>query len=643
MGDAWMPFLVAGAMVYLALAAVLLRKRPGPGARPVGAALLAIAVWVVAAAIESRTTTLAPFLLITKIKYTAVALVPPLFFLFFLHYTERFRVRAVHWLALLALPLVTIVLTWTNEAHQWMWVHPPLDANGELTVRLPWGPWFWYVLAPYSYLITIVGTVVLAGELLRESKLHRSQVLLLLAGVALPFGVNVLFTSGLIGSAGRLGPTPLAFAVSGLLFARVFVRGQLFRLGPVAYRAVFENMEDGVLVADAFDRVANANDAALAMMRQSRETVIGCRIEDVLPGHPRLTAALDSQDKIVLACDAADGRKLEIHISPIRSEPSRRTQGRVVLLRDVTERERAAAAQRENETLLLGIVEYSPNGILRLSPERGDDGEVRDFICVFANPAAAAQIGRPQYELVGRPFKGAVHPHTAALFQSFREVMHTGERCEVERAVVRDGAERWLRFIAVAAGGDLVVTFFDVTERRHRELAMEAAASQDSLTGLLNRRGFESDAPALLRRADGAPRPSALLYADLDRFKEVNDSLGHEVGDLLLCEFAARMQSCTRGPDLLARVGGDEFVLLLLDTGVDGALWVAERLLASGNEPVRIGEDQLLCLASVGIALFPEHGVELKQLLQAGDRAMYEAKSRGGAVVSVAPLELAPG
>jgi diguanylate cyclase (GGDEF)-like protein len=365
--------------------------------------------------------------------------------------------------------------------------------------------------------------------------------------------------------------------------------------------------------------------------------VIGYRIEDTLPAHPGLAAALRSQEPTTLACDIEDGRAIELCISPIRSVAGR-TQGHVVLLRDVTLRERAAAAQRENEALLLGIVEHSPNGILRLRPKRAENGEVRDFVCIFANPAAALQIGRPQAALVGHPFKGAVHPHTAALFQVFRDVMDTGARSEVERAVVRDGREAWLRFIAVAAGGDLLVTFFDVTERKQRELAMEAAAAQDPLTGLLNRRGFDCVAPALLVRASVEPRPSALLYVDLDRFKEVNDTLGHDLGDLLLCEFAARMQRCTRGPDLLARLGGDEFVLLLLDTGVDGAMWVAERLLASAHEPVRIGEHRLHCISSIGIALFPEHGLELKPLLQAGDRAMYEAKSRGGGRVAVAPL-----
>ncbi len=637
MHDAWIPVLVAGAMVYLALALALVRTRPGPGAREIGAALLAIAIWVVTAVIESRTTTLGAYLQTAKLKYTAIALVPPLFFLFFLEYTERMALRARHFALVLALPVITIALTWTNEVHGWMWAHPPFAANGALSARLPWGPWFWWVHIPYSYLLTIGGMAVLVAELWRESKLHRSQALLFLFGMALPLSVNVLFTSGLMPPIGRIGPTPIAFAISGLLFSWGFVRGQLFRLAPVAYRSVFEHLEDGVFVVDAHGRVANTNEAALQIVRQPRETVIGYRIEDALPAHPHLAAGLRSPNAVTLACNTDDGRNLEVRISPLRAE-SGKSRGRVVLLRDVTLREQAAAAQRENEALLFGIVEHSPNGILRLRPKRGDDGIVRDFICIFANPAAAAQIGRPRDELVGRPFKGAVHPHTAALFQVFREAFQSGERCEIERAVVRDGREAWLRFIAVAAGDDLVVTFFDLTERKHRELEMEAAAAQDPLTGLLNRRGFEADAPALLLHASGEPRPSALLYVDLDRFKEVNDTLGHEVGDLLLCEFAARMQRCTRGPDLLARVGGDEFVLLLLETGVDGALWVAERLLATAREPVRIGGHELLCIPSVGIALFPEHGVELKQLLQAGDRAMYDAKSRGGGVAVIAPL-----
>jgi len=161
---------------------------------------------------------------------------------------------------------------------------------------------------------------------------------------------------------------------------------------------------------------------------------------------------------------------------------------------------------------------------------------------------------------------------------------------------------------------------------------MEAAASQDPLTGLLNRRGLEADAPAVLRAAGNEAPGCSLLYLDLDGLKEVNDSLGHEAGDCLLAEFAARVHACTRGPDLFARLGGDEFALLLPETDLAGAQDVARRIMEALRDPVRIGDAQVACGVSIGIAQQPLHGAELKDLLQAADRAMYAAKVRGGGV-----------
>jgi diguanylate cyclase (GGDEF)-like protein len=112
----------------------------------------------------------------------------------------------------------------------------------------------------------------------------------------------------------------------------------------------------------------------------------------------------------------------------------------------------------------------------------------------------------------------------------------------------------------------------------------------------------------------------------------VNDSLGHEAGDYLLAEFAARVHACTRGPDLFARVGGDEFVLLLPETDLRGAEDVARRIIDALRDPVRIDGAAISCGVSIGIAEQPLHGSELKDLLQAADRAMYGAKARGGGI-----------
>ncbi len=625
----WLPFLVAAGLLYPTLAVALVRRRVGPGSRTMGLALCAVAVWVMAAAAELLVPIGSAHVAAVAVKYSAIALTPPGFLLFCLHYAERVALRPRH-VALLLLPaLCTIAVVWTNPWHEWMWPHPPLGADGERLMRLAWGPWCRIVHFPYSYAASAAAVLVLLGELFSQSKLYRAQTALLLVAVLSPLVTNALYTAGLGSS--RFGPTPLAFAVSGVIFAWGFVRLRLFQLSPIAYRSIFDHMRDGVVVVDRFRRVVDANPAALSFAGRGEPKVVGYRVEEALPWRDALVAALDAPEAGPRACSAADGRALELAVSSIRLRGGR-SVGEIVTLRDVTERERAEAAVREGEALVRSLVEHSPSGILHLRPKRGPAGDVRDFVCVLVNPAAAALIGRAPAELVGQPFKDAVHPHTPALFHAFREAARSGETCELERRIEREGGETWFRFIASRVGDDLCVTFFDVTERKRREREMEAAASQDPLTGLLNRRGLEADAPALLWAAASAGARCALLYLDLDGLKQVNDSLGHEAGDCLLAEFAARVHACTRGPDLLARVGGDEFVLLLPETDLRGARDVAERVVAALREPVRIGSERVGCGVSIGVAMQTDAGSELKELLQAADRAMYAAKSRGGGI-----------
>lgn len=625
---AWLPILVLATGIYLALALMLLQHRSGPGTRTIGVCMLFVALWTIAAVAEYSTRSLEAMLFAAKVKYSAIALVPPLFLLFLVRYLERIAARPQHLAALFLLPALTIAVTWTNDSHGWMWAREALDGlHG--TSRGSWGPWFWRVHLPWSYLLVGSSLVMIAAEWWRESKLHRSQVALLFAATLLPSVVNVLFTLGFFQM--EFGPTPLALAASSVLYAWGFLRLQLFRASGVAYHAVFAHMQDGVVVVDGFDRVADLNPAATRLLGCVADAVVGHRVEDLFPGAVGFAEALHAREDSSAGFETGPGRRLELALSRILL-PSGRLRGRVVILRDVTERQRAEAALRRSEALVRGIVDGSPNGILRLRPRRDAAGEVRDFLCVFANPAAAAWLDKAQIELMGRPFRDAVHPHTPFLFQAFRDVLRTGEACDVERPVLRGGEEHWLRFLAVRAGEDVLVTTVDVTEPKQREQAMVEAAQQDPLTGLLNRRGLEADAAAVLGETLDHRTPAALLYVDLDDFKGINDSLGHEAGDLVLCELAARLQGCTRGPDLLARIGGDEFVLLLPDVGPTGAREVAERVTAAVREPMAVDDREVTCGVSIGIAVFPEDGGDLKGLLQAADRAMYRAKHTGGGI-----------
>jgi diguanylate cyclase (GGDEF)-like protein len=159
---------------------------------------------------------------------------------------------------------------------------------------------------------------------------------------------------------------------------------------------------------------------------------------------------------------------------------------------------------------------------------------------------------------------------------------------------------------------------------------IERRAEHDGLTGLPNRMLFSDRLSRALAHARRNDLSVAVMFVDLDRFKEVNDSLGHSVGDELLRHAAARMRACVRDEDTVARLGGDEFGLLLpIVTGIDGAVLVADRLIAAFAEPVELGGQPVVVTPSIGISLFPQDGADAEAIIEGADAAMYRAKERG--------------
>ncbi len=154
-------------------------------------------------------------------------------------------------------------------------------------------------------------------------------------------------------------------------------------------------------------------------------------------------------------------------------------------------------------------------------------------------------------------------------------------------------------------------------------------ALHDTLTGLANRALFEELVNAALARSDRDAVGPALLFVDLDRFKRINDSLGHEHGDRLLCEVSARLSRALRAGDALARLGGDEFGVLLHEVDRTAAVHLAERVRSVLEEPVMLDDQPVVMSASIGIAVFPQDGITYDDLLRHADIAMYDAKERG--------------
>lgn len=193
----------------------------------------------------------------------------------------------------------------------------------------------------------------------------------------------------------------------------------------------------------------------------------------------------------------------------------------------------------------------------------------------------------------------------------------------------------WMHIDAVADPLSGQVTHYigvlsDISERKRIEERVSFLAHHDPLTGLSNRFSFDAIFPQSLAVARRNGRRVALLFVDLDRFKEINDTLGHGAGDQVLVEVARRLQTTIRDSDFLARIGGDEFVILLNDAdGHDDALRVAHAVLDALRPPIDSTGHPLLVTPSIGISLFPEDGDEPDILLSRADSAMYRVKSSG--------------
>jgi diguanylate cyclase (GGDEF)-like protein/PAS domain S-box-containing protein len=249
---------------------------------------------------------------------------------------------------------------------------------------------------------------------------------------------------------------------------------------------------------------------------------------------------------------------------------------------------------------------------------------------MLLNPAWEEVLGWPREELLSRSMRDLVHPddveQTAALMLAGRD--HAAQLTNfTNRYRHRDGSWRWLLWSARCDGSTWYAAAKDVTDRMWRE----RQALHDPLTKLPNRLLLMDRAHQALTRLHRSHGLVAMLFVDLDRFKAINDNLGHALGDHLLTSVAARLAAMMRDSDTVARLGGDEFVVLAEDLQSDAeALTVAERVLHALEEPFVVGSAEVSMLASVGVSVSHDPETDAETLLREADVAMYRAKRAGG-------------
>ncbi|MEZ4417696.1 MAG: diguanylate cyclase [Gemmatimonadota bacterium] len=632
--------LLFGSVFYSVMAWVLLRHRRAHGAGPTAFAMGTCFTWVAGALASALATTFRGQLLAINVAYLGACFTPLAILVFVAFYT-RARPIPVGTVARLAIvPLISALLIWTNPWHELMWAHPPMGPDGNLTIRADWGPWFTWMHVPYHWgLVTVAEVFLLRAALFgtqvptdsgpRLGRLHAAALLLALTGT---FVINIVTVVG--DDTFRVSPTAIAIALSSVLFLWVFAQMELVPFRHVAQRRILNAMSDGVFVADERDVILELNPAACALVADPKHARIGARLSSVFGDEPAIQELFQLPGEIVEEVSTREGRRYEFHLSPVH-DASGNHRGRTVLVRDVTDR-------RRQEATLKSIVDVSPNGILRIRPVRDASGIV-DFECTFANPAAAAYLGIDQDALAGARALEALPAVGPQVLPILRRAVELGAAEQLEVPVQGEAEDPlWFRIFVSPVGNELTVTFVEITEERRRQQEMEEVAFYDPLTRLLNRRGLEREfggIPLPSRRAGGV---HTLLYMDLDRFKPVNDTYGHSAGDRLLKEFAARLRSATRQGDLLARIGGDEFVVLLVDVDSAAGRATLARVQEVTDAPYWLGGVTVSCRPSIGIAQLSERGSTLADALIAADHAMYLAKAAGGGAKTAAGAQLEP-
>ena len=258
-----------------------------------------------------------------------------------------------------------------------------------------------------------------------------------------------------------------------------------------------------------------------------------------------------------------------------------------------------------------------------------------DGIIQQTNFGGGLLLGRERSRLVGKPFAHSIASDYRAVFKQFLAnvfacVGDVSQHCE---ASLRDGDTlKWVTIEAIAdqTRQTCLAAVLDVTEKKRSEEVIRQQANIDPLTGLPNRRMFLNRLERAINRSHRAGRKMALLFLDLDHFKDINDTLGHDVGDELLKKTTLRLQACIRATDTLARPGGDEFTLIMdeLDDAKSVSR-VAQSILQAMTAPFQLKSQSCYISFSIGIALYPDDASNLEDLLKKADQAMYAAKQQG--------------
>lgn len=632
---AWL--IVTGAL-SLTLAGIVWRRRRAPGGTTLFILFIAVTIWNWMYAGYWLSSSLLSKQIWLALTYVGVLLTTPAFFVLVLQFTGR-----VNWMGkrtyifLSIIPMITLLMVSTDSLHGLFFGGFDFTNPDSLFTG---GPWYWFNVA-YVYTVTLAGIFILGLDFFRNTGLYQRQLGVILFGIMIPAIGNLISLSNRLYFPG-MDLSPMFLLASCICFAYGMFSLGLMDLVYVSRDVLVETLEDGILVLDMQDRVVDVNAHALTLA-SPMESPIGKPLTEVFSRWKDLIDKYNLPEaRFKVQLPDYPYSHLDVRILPLKDNSGRKL-GRLISWRDITEEKKVEDALR----VFRHAMEQNPLAIIITDSE----GHIE-----YVNRQFTRITGYVLDEVRGKTPRVLKSGETSG--DTYKQLWDTIKRGETWEGELlnrkKDGGSYWAQeLIAPVLDTNGYVTRFvamqqDITERKHTESELRLVntrlqvqlmeiehlheqlreeAIRDSLTRLFNRRFMEETLDREISRADREAVPISVVMMDVDLFKTINDTYGHQAGDTVLQTLGTLLLENTRISDIACRYGGDEMVVVMPGANLQQASHRAEEWRAAfALLEFALGDTKVNTTLSMGIACFPEHGLNPNELLGAADKALYNAK-----------------
>ena len=620
-------------LIYSALIFVIYRKCSNPGAKELIFLLLAALGYAVPYTLQMTSPDLKTALFWYNLSLPGANLIAPAWLLFSLSWKSHGKMAArnnklIFKVGLVLVPFLVCVASWTNLMHNLYGTNFQFDPQNLVPV-LKWDFGLFYWLGNiYAYGLFTIGTLILLINAYKNLRLFFHQSMLLITGTLIPVILNIAFLAGFT-PIQDLDIAPYAFLITGIIWTLAVYLFKFMDIVPVAHKLVFKQMQTGMLILDNQMRVVDINPAALKLLELSILEVIGRPLPAQFAVCLRKNFGenlTSKQDKKICLSKSGKSQFLDVQLTPFLDDNNENI-GYLLLFNDVSEQKQAENALRESENKFRNLYEHSPIGIMLFDAQGHFLDANRTAINIFHLSDSKQLIEDnlfDQYHL-NEFLKSQLLEGKIVNYETSFEYKHTDQETELTKK--KSGKICINTLITPLLDNSKQIEKFmlqlqDVSEYKQMEKTLSYQSTHDALTELYNRQFFENE---MLRLENNEEYPISILAIDMNGLKTVNDTLGHAAGDELLVQTAQVIKSAFRADDIIARIGGDEFVILLPKTNLAKAEQAVIRLNKRIFEYNQNYSDQPISL-SIGTASTEKNNNRISDVLRQADLAMYRQK-----------------